>query len=102
MNTTRRGLFRAAAGSAAASAVAAQTTTRRTSKPHIVLLMADQFRGDCLGADGNRAIRTPNLDRMAAEGARFRCAYSSMPTCTPARSALLTGLAPWNHGMLQM
>src|SRR5581483_8914649 len=38
----------------------------------------------------------------AAEGVRFRCAYSSTPTCTPARSALLTGLSPWNHGMLQM
>jgi len=63
--------------------------------------MADQFRGDCLGADGNRAIRTPNLDRLAAEGVRFRCAYSSTPTCTPARSALLTGLSPWNHGMLE-
>jgi arylsulfatase A-like enzyme len=64
--------------------------------------MADQFRPDCLGADGNRAVSTPNLDRLAREGARFRCAYSSMPTCTPARSGLLTGLAPWNHGMLRM
>lgn len=60
------------------------------------------MRGDCLASDGNRAISTPNLDRLAAEGARFRCAYSSMPTCTPARSGLLTGLAPWNHGMLHM
>jgi len=72
------------------------------NRPNIILLMADQFRGDCIGADGNRAIHTPNLDRLAREGARFRCAYSSMPTCTPARSGLLTGLAPWNHGMLRM
>src|SRR5215475_12965147 len=76
--------------------------SQKTSRPHILLLMADQFRGDCFGADGNRVIRTPNLDHLAAEGARFRCAYSSTPTCTPARSALLTGLSPWNHGMLQM
>ena len=69
-------------------------------KPNILLLMADQFRGDCVGADGNRAIRTPHLDRIAAEGVIFRRAYSCTPTCTPARSALLTGLAPWNHGML--
>src|SRR5512146_1197498 len=74
----------------------------RSSRPHVLFLMADQFRGDCLGAGGNRAVRTPNLDRIAREGARFRCAYSSTPTCTPARSALLTGLAPWNHGMLLM
>lgn len=73
---------------------------RRTSRPHILFLVADQFRADCLGADGNRVIRTPNLDRLAREGARFACAYSSTPTCTPARAALLTGLSPWRHGML--
>ncbi len=84
------------------SALPLRGQSRQSARPHILLLMADQFRGDCLGAAGNRAVHTPNLDRLAAEGARFRCAYSSTPTCTPARSALLTGLSPWNHGMLQM
>ena len=69
-------------------------------RPNILLLMSDQHRGDCLGADGNSAIQTPNLDRLAAGGVRFRCAYSSTPTCTPARAALLTGMSPWQHGML--
>lgn len=73
---------------------------RSGSKPNILFLMTDQQRGDCLGAAGNRAIRTPNLDRIAADGVRFSAAYSSTPSCTPARSGLLTGLAPWNHGML--
>jgi arylsulfatase A-like enzyme len=72
----------------------------RRSKPNILFLMTDQQRGDCLGTDGNRAIRTPHLDRLAREGAYFSQAYSTTPTCTPARSALLTGLAPWNHGLL--
>jgi arylsulfatase A-like enzyme len=62
--------------------------------------MTDQHRGDCLGASGNRVIRTPNLDRLASAGVRFTSAYSSTPTCTPARTALLTGLSPWHHGML--
>lgn len=69
-------------------------------RPNILLLMSDQHRGECLGADGNAVIRTPNLDRLAAAGVRFRCAYSSTPTCTPARAALLTGMSPWSHGML--
>jgi len=69
-------------------------------KPNILLIMCDQLRGDCLGADGNEAIRTPNLDRLAAEGARFRRAYSSLPSCTPARATLLTGWGAWRHGML--
>jgi arylsulfatase A-like enzyme len=74
----------------------------RLSQPNILFLMDDQHRGDCLHADGNRAIHTPNLDRIGNEGVRFRRAYTSMPTCTPARSGLLTGLSPWNHGMLHM
>jgi arylsulfatase len=70
------------------------------SKPNLLLLMADQYRADCLGAEGCWPVHTPNLDSIAKRGVRFRHAYSTTPTCTPARSALLTGLAPWNHGML--
>jgi arylsulfatase len=99
MKTTRRDAIKFAA-SLSTAGLPAQASKK--SQPHILLLMADQWRGDCLGADGNRVVHTPNLDRLAAEGARFSHAYSSTPTCTPARSALLTGLSPWNHGMLQM
>lgn len=88
------------AAAVAASTAAARPPQRARERPNILFLMADQHRGDCLGADGNRAIRTPNLDRLAAEGARFPAAYSSTPSCTPARAALLTGKSPWNHGML--
>lgn len=79
------------------SAVGADASRHRLN---LVLLVTDQHRGDCVGVDGNRAIVTPNLDRLAREGALFRAAYSSVPSCTPARATLLTGLAPWHHGML--
>ncbi len=72
----------------------------KLNRPNILFLMTDQQRADCVGADGNRTIHTPHLDRLAREGALFTNAYSATPTCTPARSALLTGLSPWNHGML--
>lgn len=88
---------------AAGAALAAQprlAAREKTSKPNILFLMTDQQRGDCLGVDGNPAIHTPHLDRIANEGARFRCAYTSTPSCTPARAALLTGMDPWSHGML--
>lgn len=62
--------------------------------------MDDQHRADCLGIAGNRVIRTPSLDRIGREGATFRHAYSSTPSCVPARAGLLTGLSPWRHGML--
>ncbi len=86
----------------AATPVAAPPTGRvvKRDRPNILLLMADQLRADCVGAYGNSVIRTPHLDRIANEGIRFRNAYSTTPTCTPARSALLTGLGPWRHGML--
>ncbi|HEX5432296.1 MAG TPA: arylsulfatase [Bryobacteraceae bacterium] len=87
-------------GGAALSAPAVMARRPSSKRPNILLLMADQLRGDCVGADGNKDIQTPNLDRLASEGARFRCAYSSTPSCTPARAALLTGLSPWHHGML--
>ncbi|MCC6857529.1 MAG: arylsulfatase [Bryobacterales bacterium] len=91
---TRRSFF--FAGLAAGPSKAAQ----RRDRPNLLMIMGDQHRGDCLGAAGHPVVRTPNLDRLAREGALFRNAYSSTPTCTPARSALLTGLAPWHHGML--
>ena len=69
-------------------------------KPNILYLMTDQHRSDCLGCAGNTVIKTPNLDSIAADGIRFSSAYSSTPSCTPARSGILTGLSPWHHGMI--
>jgi arylsulfatase A-like enzyme len=97
----RREAIKTAATVAAAPAFL-QGQRRRLSQPNVLFLMDDQHRGDCLHTDGNQAIHTPNLDRIGSEGVRFRRAYTSMPTCTPARSGLLTGLSPWNHGMLHM
>jgi choline-sulfatase len=81
-------------------APAYHANTIKRDRPNVLLLMADQWRADCLGAAGNMVIRTPNLDRIAREGVRFGAAYSTTPTCTPARTALLTGMGPWKHGML--
>jgi len=90
----------AALGAALAAGAQGNEGGGQTSKPNILFLMSDQHRGDCVHADGNEAIHTPTMDWLAQEGARFSCAYSSTPSCTPARAALLTGMSPWNHGML--
>ena len=84
----------------AAAALAPRARAARTGRPNILFLLTDQQRFDCTGVSGNRVIHTPNIDRIGHEGAVFTSAYSSTPTCTPARSALLTGLSPWHHGML--
>ena len=72
---------------------------REGKQPHIILIMTDQQRGDCLGVN-NKSIITPNLDRIVENGVIFKNGFSATPSCTPARSGLLTGLSPWHHGML--
>lgn len=103
MNTqfTRREVLKAGAvGATLAFAGGPVFAVEPKPRPNILFLMADQFRGDCLGCDGNPVIKTPNLDHLASQGVRFSHAYSCTPTCTPARAALLTGLGPWRNGML--
>jgi arylsulfatase len=71
-----------------------------TQKPDILLIMPDQFRGDCLSVLGHPAVRTPNLDELARQGALFRRAYTTCPSCIPARHSLLTGLFPATSGVV--
>lgn len=68
------------------------------SRPNFLLISADQQRGDCLGVEGRR-IKTPHLDRLAAEGTRFTAAITPNCVCQPARASILTGLLPLTHGV---
>ena len=63
----------------------------RAAKPNVVVIMCDQLRAFEVGCYGNPVIRTPNIDRLAAEGVRFEHAVSNNPVCMPARSCLLSG-----------
>jgi arylsulfatase A-like enzyme len=69
-------------------------------QPHIIFIMTDQHRADALGCAGNTAVKSPNIDALAQEGVLFSQTYSPAPSCTPARSCLLTGMEPWHNGML--
>jgi arylsulfatase A len=59
-------------------------------RPNVVLIMADDMGYECVGANGSTFYKTPNLDRLAAGGMRFRHAYSQ-PICTPSRVQIMTG-----------
>lgn len=63
--------------------------------PHIVLIYADDVGFGDLGCYGAKAVKTPNVDRLAKEGLQFTNAYASSATCTPSRYSLLTGQYAW-------
>ncbi len=68
-----------------------------TAKPNILFIMTDQHRWDCIGANGNALIKTPNLDRLAAEGANFTHFFVQAPVCVPSRASFFTGRYPHSH-----
>ena len=69
------------------------------AQPNVVIIYADDLGYGDLGCYGSPVIRTPNLDRMAAEGLRFTDFYSGAEVCTPSRTALMTGRYPLRSGM---
>jgi arylsulfatase A-like enzyme len=81
---------------AAQAPVLAQTRRR---SPNVIILFADDMGYGDLGCYGHPTIRTPNLDRMAGEGARFTSFYAAAPVCTPSRVGLLTGRYPVRAGL---
>lgn len=68
-------------------------------RPHILFILTDQQRADCLGCAGHRLLKTPNLDRLATESVRFSHAFTTSPLCAPARLSLITGLYPHNSNL---
>jgi len=61
------------------------------TQPNIVIISCDQLRSFEIGCYGNPVIRTPHMDRLAADGVRFEVACSNNPLCTPSRANLLSG-----------
>ncbi|MBM3598658.1 MAG: alkaline phosphatase family protein [Alphaproteobacteria bacterium] len=74
-------------------------TTKRPKR--VLLFLADQWRGDTLRSTGHKLVRTPNIDRLAAEGVTFRRHYTNATPCGPARTSLLTGLYMMNHRVVR-
>ncbi len=60
-------------------------------KPNIILIMADDLGYGDVGFNGNTIIKTPNLDKLSAEGLTFSNFYSGGPVCSPTRGTCLTG-----------
>ncbi len=100
MRIDRRGFLRVVGAGVASVAMPSFLLARQKAKrPNFVIIYADDLGYGDLGCFGHPTIRTPNLDRMAAEGAKLTQFYSAASICTPSRAALLTGRLPIRNGM---
>lgn len=69
------------------------------NNPNIILIMADDLGWGDVGFNGNKVIKTPNLDAMAANGLRLKRFYAAAPVCSPTRGSCLTGRHPERYGI---
>jgi arylsulfatase A-like enzyme len=69
------------------------------AKPNVVFILIDDLRWDALGCTGHPFVKTPNIDRLAKEGATFQNAFVTTPLCSPSRASFLTGRYVHAHGV---
>src|SRR5262245_2284839 len=67
--------------------------------PNLLFILTDNHGAWTLGCYGNPEIKTPNIDKLAAEGILFRAAFCNNSVCSPSRATFLTGLLPSQHGV---
>ncbi|HBQ64815.1 MAG TPA: sulfatase, partial [Clostridiales bacterium] len=66
---------------------------------NLIYVFADQWRASAAGFAGDPNVRTPNIDRLAAQSVKFTTSVSNCPICTPYRASLLTGQYPLTTGL---
>ena len=88
-----------AAGLMLGRAASAGDNPKKLQAPNILFIMTDQQHAGMMSCTGNKWLKTPALDRLAASGTRFERAFASNPVCVPSRFSLQTGLMPSTIGM---
>lgn len=77
----------------------AQGQQSDSPRPNFVIMMTDDQRWDAMSCAGNEILKTPNMDRIAAEGVRFENAFVTNSLCSPSRATVMTGLYSHAHGV---
>src|SRR5258708_4392984 len=78
---------------------AAQAAAQRVARPNLLFILVDDQRYDALGCLGHPFLKTPNIDRIAREGAIFKNMFVTTPLCSPSRASFLTGRYVRSHGV---
>src|ERR1035438_3290242 len=95
----RREFLKSATAATALSAVPAGAVAGGVEPRQVVFVLGESVRRDMLNCYRQTGLKTPNLDKLAAQGMRFERAYNCQPVCAPARSAIWTGLYPHTNGV---
>jgi len=74
--------------------------TDKISRPNVVFIITDDQRSDALGVAGNPYLKTPNIDRLAAEGVYFKNYFCTTSLCSPSRASILSGMYAHGHGVV--
>ncbi|CAK9015898.1 Steryl-sulfatase (Arylsulfatase C) (ASC) (Estrone sulfatase) (Steroid sulfatase) (Steryl-sulfate sulfohydrolase), partial [Durusdinium trenchii] len=80
-------------------AAALPSVAATAERPNVLVILCDDLGYGDLACYGNETIRTPNLDRLAAQGLRLTDCYSASPLCSPARAGIMTGRTPSRSGI---
>lgn len=103
---SRRGFLKNSFAAAATAPLGAQGAAVKGgggNRPNVVVIIADQFRGDFIGANGENPMGvTPNLDAMADRGVCMQNAVTNQPVCSPSRACLFTGMYATQTGMWKL
>jgi arylsulfatase A-like enzyme len=100
---TRREFLQVASSLPLAGAASISDTAAKPAppppRPNVILIVADQLRGQDLGCMGNADVHTPHIDSLASEGVLLPNTFANTPLCTPARGNLLTGKFAHSHAV---
>ncbi|MBM3333206.1 sulfatase-like hydrolase/transferase, partial [Candidatus Sumerlaeota bacterium] len=88
------------AGQSSAAVRSQRPPARRDRRPNVLVILTDDQRWDCMSCAGHAFLRTPNMDRLAAEGARFANAFVTTSLCSPSRASYLSGLYAHSHQVI--
>ncbi len=79
-----------------------ETSKAQVTRPNIIIIIADDVSWDDFGAYGNSEVKTPNIDKLAANGLRFTNFYLTASSCSPSRNSIITGRYPHNTGAAEL
>ncbi len=102
---TRRQFLASSSAAALAISGCTRNAARKSSqtpagRPNVLFILCDDMRWDCMSCAGHPHLKTPHIDRLAAQGARFANAFCTTSLCSPSRASILSGLYAHRHGVV--